>query len=233
MEVNFTIGAKEYEVPEVITVDRFEKAMAWDLQDLKNIKPFVASLIDCELPSLNLLDEEVFHIISGVCISRIHVSDCKMEARLGLYPVRDWDSLTFGEWVDIDTFMAMGVTQNVAKIASILYDAPEEYVKKMDIKRVWGAIIEASKWREAIYKEYDEFFEIGEGSGESDGKANVQLMWYNSIIVLADEDFLKIHQVVERPYKEALNFLTWKKAKLQKEQLENLKRKNEIQRRVR
>ena len=38
MEVNFTIGAKEYEVPEVITVDRFEKAMAWDLQDLKNIK---------------------------------------------------------------------------------------------------------------------------------------------------------------------------------------------------
>lgn len=232
MEVNFTIADREYEVPEVITVDRFEKAMAWDLQDLKNIKPFVATLIDCELHDLNLLDEEVFHIISGVCISRIHVSDCKMEQRLGLFQVRDWDSFTFGEWVDIDTFMAMGVTQNVSRIASILYGMPEETIKKMDIKRVWGSIIEASKWREAIYREYDEFFEIGDSSGESDGKANVQLMWYNSIIVLADEDFLKIHQVVERPYKEALNFLTWKKAKLQKEQLENLRRKNEIQRRT-
>ena len=78
----------------------------------------------------------------------------------------------------------------------------------------------------------EEFFELdaAEPSDSDPSEANIGLMWYNAIIALADEDFLKIHQVTERPYRECLNFLNWKKAKAQREKLEILKRKNDLQR---
>ena len=58
-------------------------------------------------------------------------------------------------------------------------------------------------------------------------------MWYEAILMLADHQFLNIGLVTARPYKEALNFLTWKKNEIAKQQLEQVKRKYDLQKRSR
>ena len=144
--------------------------------------------------------------------------------------------MSFGNFVDLDTYLTAGAGTNLSKIVSILYGAKEDKVLQWNVEKVWGALQAFANWRTSIYKEYDEFFELNdkEDVGEVEqSEPNIQLMWWESIMALANEDFLKVHQVVERPLREALNFLTWKKAQVQKQKLQNLKAKNDIQRRIR
>jgi len=145
--------------------------------------------------------------------------------------------MTFSQFVDLDTFISKGIANNIIEIGAILYDAPRNTIKRAPIEDIWGAVLAVSKWREQCYKEYDEFFELEENregpQPPSEGaEANIQLMWWEAIMALANEDFLKIHQVVERPWREALNYLTWKKAQVQKQKLQNLKAKNDLSRRT-
>ena len=113
---------------------------------------------------------------------------------------------------------------------------PESVAANVPIKNVWNALVAATEWRQDTYRDYDEFFELSDNRGDEDvvvSLEGIQLMWYNAVLVLAEKQFLNIQHVVERPYKEALNFLTWKKNEASKMQLEQLKKKNDLQRRTR
>ena len=232
MDLQFNIDGKEYSVPEFIDVQTFERAIVWDLEDLKNLKPFVATIVDCPLNILNRLDDEVLAFITGVCLQRIQVQESELEKNIAGYELKDFESLTFGNFIDLDTFISQSAGENLSKIAALLYDTTEAITSRWDVRWCFGALRAISEWRMGVYTQYEEFFEMDKSgnSEEAEGDANIPLMWYNAIMALADEDFLKIHQVVERPYREALNYLTWRKAKAQREKLEQLKRKNDLQR---
>lgn len=234
MKISFTIGDQTYNVPDAVTLELFEKATTWDINDLKQLKPFIATLTGAPLSQLNLLDEETFHIISGMCIQRIDVNGSEVLEEIEGYKLKDFNKMSFGNLIDIDIYISMSVTQNISKLAAIIYEADEVTTKKWNVKDVWAAIVELNKWRQATYREYDEFFELSNTSKddvEASKNSNVHLMWYEAVMVLADGDFLKVHKVVKRPYREALNFLTWKKAQVQKQKLETLKHKNDLRRR--
>lgn len=234
MQINFTIGDQTYNVPDVVTLELFEKATAWDIGDLKQLKPFIATLTGAPLAQLNLLDEETFHIISGMCIQRIDVHSSEVLDEIEGCVLRDFNKMSFGDLIDIDTYISMSATQNVSKLASIIYGTDEATTKEWNIKWVWAAIVELNRWRQATYREYDEFFELSQTSKddvEASKNSNTQLMWYEAVMVLADGDFLNVHKVVERPYREALNFLTWKKDKVAKQKLQTLKQKHDLRRR--
>jgi len=229
MQVEFTIVDKKYKVPDVVTCSQFEKAMAWNIENDNELKPFVSQLIDVPLADLNRLDDEVFGIICGICISRISQTDGEPHQEIEGHSLLDFSQLTFGNLIDIDTYMTHSVTQNVSRLASIIYNCEEQVAADWPINTVWPAIVSLSHWRNAVYKEYDEFFELSTADAEQDGgSVNIELMWYQTCLVLADYEFLKIHKVVQRPYKEALNFLTWKKSEVQKQKLEMLKQKNKL-----
>lgn len=236
MEVKFTVGSQEYTMPHYVSLELFERATAWDLNDDKNIVPFVATIFDCPLADVNKLDEEVFGFIAGISIERMTLEGREVQEEIEGHRLLNFNELTFGQWVDIDTFMAAGIAQNVVQLASIVYEADPEECAQWDVRLAGPALIELSKWRKRVYNDHDEFFEIGDGDAKEDSESrdvNIGYMWYEAIMVLADDNFLNIHQVVERPYKEALNYLTWKKSKVQKQKLEILKRKNDLSRRTR
>jgi hypothetical protein len=235
MEFSFTIGANEYTVPDIVTVDLFQKAVSWDLEDIKNHKPFVSILTECPLPELNKMDEDTFNVILAVCVSKINFEDTELKRNIKSFQLVNLDSLTFGQFVDIDILIADGMTKHLIELVSALYQMPDTIAEKQDIKDVWKAIIAVNDWRTNVYREYDEFFELKDSKESDDIKfeiTNLQLMWYEAILALAEQRFLDIQHVVERPYKEALNFLTWKKNEIAKQKLENLKRKNDLQRRT-
>jgi len=234
MEVKFTVNSQEYTMPEKISLELFERATIWDLKDEKNVKPFVATIFNCPLADVNLLEEEVFGFIAGISIEKMTLEGKAVQEEIGGHKIVNFQNLTFGQWVDIDTLMATGIAQNVVQLASIVYNVEPEECASWDVKLAGPAIVELSRWRALVYKDHDEFFELEgrkvENSEVDNNQTNIAYMWYEAIMVLADNDFLKIHQVVERPYKEALNYLTWKKGKVAKEKLEILKRKNDIRR---
>lgn len=234
MEVKITIGSEEYYVPQKITVELFEKAMVWDIGDEKNIKPFVATILQCSLHDIDKLEEEVYGFISGVCIHRMSLWGEELHEEIDGHSLKPFDQLTFGEWVDIDTMMYQDTSAHIKDIGAIIYDAKVEDVLQWNIKELGPSIKSLSEWRVQVYKEHDEFFEIGDNP-KADGdsqKANVALIWYDAIMTLANEEFINIERVISRPYKEALNYLTWKKAKIAKEKMELLKRKNDLSRRT-
>lgn len=236
MEFSFTIDTKEYFVPEVITVELFERAMVWDIEDEKNHIPFVSVITECPLNELKLLDKETFNLIFAYCVTKLDFSDTELRHNIGGYQLIRLNECNFGQFVDIDILIADGMTKHAVELTCKLYGIPERAAAQKDVRDVWKALTLAVEWRQEVYREHNEFFEINE-SEDSDGVEmtinNLQLMWYNAILVLAEQKFLNIEPVTERPYKEALNFLTWKKNEMSKAQLEQLKRKNDLQRRTR
>lgn len=237
MKLEFTIGTETYRVPDYISIETFQKAVVWNIEDLKNLKPFVATIIGCPMYHLDKLDEEVLAFITGTCLSKMNMQQSDLlltiEDQETYYNLMDFDEMTFGQFIDIDTYISKGAALNLSKIVSVLYGVNERECLQWNVEKVWAALQAVAQWRISIYKEYDEFFELedNEDVGEvEESEPNIQLMWWESTMALANEDFLKVHQVVERPLREAMNFLTWKKAKVQKEKLEILKRKNAIQR---
>ena len=238
MKLEFTILDKTYSVPKYITLETFEKAIVWNIEDLNNLKPFVATIMECPLSSINRLDEEVLAFITGVCLQRFQLINQPVNLSVLEHTLIDFEDMTFSQFVDLDTFISKGIANNIINISKIIYNCNTEDIKGVPIETVWGAILAVNKWREQCYKEYDEFFELEQNKKgpqpdkDEDYEPNIQLMWWEAIMALANEDFLKIHQVVERPWREALNYLTWKKAQVQKEKLQNLKTKNDLQRRT-
>tara|TARA_R110000772_G_scaffold77311_5_gene166618 strand:+ start:120 stop:824 length:705 start_codon:yes stop_codon:yes gene_type:complete len=234
MKLEFTVGSETYKVPDFIDVATFEKAIVWNLDDLRNLKPFVATIVGCPLSAVTVIDEDVLAFITGVCLQRIQLQNAIAHPEIEGDTLIDLDTLTFGQFIDLDTLISGGAGENLSKIISILYSSTQSKVNKWPVADVWGALQQVAELRSNIYKEYDEFFELSDDVQDEDGPApNIQLMWWEAIMALTGDDFLKIHQVVERPYKEALNYLTWKKARVQKEKLQQLKQKNDIQRRTR
>ena len=236
MEFSFTIGTNEYIVPEVVTVELFQRAIAWDIEDEKNHKPFVSVMTECPIQDLNALDEEIFNLVLAACISRLNFEDTELRQNLGSFRLLDFNTMTFGQFVDIDILIADGMTKHTIELVEKLYGIPEQAAASKDVRDVWKALTEAVNFRQQVYTEHNEFFELDQGDESENVEIsinNLQLMWYNAILVLAEHKFLNIQHVVERPYKEALNFLTWKKNEANKAQLEQLKRKNDLQRRTR
>ena len=166
MELQFTILDKTYRVPEKISLEVFAKAIVWNLDDLHNLKPFVATIMECPLSAINQLDEEVLAFITGVCLQRFQLADQEVKLHCAGHNLIDFDDMTFSQFVDLDTFISKGIANNVIEIAAILYDAPHNTIKRQPIEDVWGAIIAVNEWRAKCYKEYDEFFELEGKEGD-------------------------------------------------------------------
>lgn len=235
MEFSFQIGDETYELPKVLTASEFQAAIAWDLEDIKNHKPFVSIMTQCPIQGLNLLAEDTFNLVLGACVSKLP-TDATVNQSIGVFQLKDFDGFSFGDFMDVDIYVADGLTNHTVDLVSKLYDMPINTAAKADITKVWGALVALAKWRELVYKEHDEFFELSLVKGDDGPEMtinNLQLMWYEAVLVLANHQFLNIATVVERPYKEALNFLTWKKNEIAKQQLEQVKRKYDLQKRSR
>lgn len=236
MDFSFQIGDDTYEVPSVLTAKTFQQALAWDIEDTKNHKPFVSAITDCPLQHLALLDDTVFEVLLAMCVMKLPQQTGHINRQQGVYTLKDFDSLSFGDFVDIDIYIADGLTGHVVDLIVKLYNMPVDVAEATDITRVWATLIELTKWRELVYKEHDEFFELSASKDTEVQEStinNLQLMWYEAVLALAEHQFLNIQHVVERPYKEALNFLTWKKNEIAKQQLEQVKRKYDLQKRSR
>ena len=213
MSIKININDKQFAIPDRLTVAEYSKAIQFDWSDSKYYPMIISQLTGAPLLLMSKANDEILHLGMGFVVKSMNDrKECKM---------LDLESLTFGQFVDLDVYLTGGLDTNIEKIIEIL--TPDA---KWADEAMW-AIDQYAAFRTYIYRQYSVLFGINQKETfdelepeNKDKQANARA-WYKIIVGLANGDILKLDEVTEQPLKKTLNFMS-----LQKEQqLEENQRK--------
>ncbi len=131
----------------------------------------------------------------------------------------DFDNITLGDFIDLEVYIE-NYKKHFPEIVGKLYthDSPEECF----ISQVQPAVEYYLKWRMLLYKQYSNLFGMSHVDDEADdiqrGKRdNPAHIWFDIVMVLADDKYLNMDAVLNKPLIQSLNWLAWNKDKKMKE----------------
>ena len=215
------INSKRYEIPERLTIEQYQKAMAFDWEDPKYYPMIVSQLTGAPIKMLKAAGEEPLTLAIALIVHQMNQrTKCKM---------KDLTDITIGEFVDLDVWISLGVDKHLQDMANIL--CPKA---KWADEAMW-AVDEFSKFRMFTFRQYQALFGVRDKDFE-EAKERLDLRpdpmqtarsWYKVIVSLAQEDLLKIDKVTEEPLKKALNFMALQKEKALEEQQRQLQQKRQ------
>lgn len=212
--VKFTIQDKEYQIAERFTIQQWKDIVKWDFEHKPHWPRILSAATGAPLEYLEEVVEESLEL--GIVFIATVINQ-RRETK-----IKDFNTITFGEWIDLDIYLNYGADKHIDDILGML----SPYTKFAD-EALW-VIEKYSNWRLFIYKQYSKLFGLDEPSEGSEGqKTDIAKSWYEVIISLANEDLLNIDAVTEQPLKKALNFMAWKKAKMLEEQQRQLKQRRQ------
>ena len=129
------------------------------------------------------------------------------------------DNITLGDFIDLEVYIER-YKKHFPDIVGKLYgvDNPEECL----ISQVQPAVEYYLKWRMLLYKQYSNLFGMTDVNDEADeiqqrNRPNPAHVWFDIVMVLADDKFLNMDDVLNKPLIQALNWLAWNKDKKKKE----------------
>lgn len=221
------IGDKQYTVPERITVSQFEQVQSFGFDDAKSRIMCSAAIIGCSPKEIMQLDQDGQEMVYAMAM----LSMTTLEKPVAKACPFDFDNMSFGQFIDLDVLTFEGIDTHLADIISILWDEDVDKVANSPLDLYLSGLTLWTNKRAAIYAAYATFFglhdnteQLAEDMGLDIEGADIRRIWYQAVITLAGEDFLKINQVVDRPVGEALNFLAYMKEQAQKRAQEERRR---------
>lgn len=221
MKALVTVGSTKYTVPEKLTVDQFAAIQQFGHDNSKAQKLICATVLSAPLNTFNDVEEEELATLLAICLVPLG----SLESAEKTIPSLDMGKLTFGQFVDLDVISHRGLKQNLPHLIAVLHEVEVEEVLDKPIDLYWPAVQEWLAFRSKLYTSYAGFFGIEENDPQEAGgeqeSIDASRVWYTAMMVLADDDFLKIHQVVERPVIEAMNYLAYIKDKRYRERQEH------------
>jgi len=231
MKALITVGDQTWHVPEQLTVDQFSAVQMFGYDNPRAIKLVCATVLKAPLNSFNDVDEEDLTTLLSMClVPLIALQDCKTTQ----LPSLDFEHLTFGQFCDLDVISHRGLKANLPELIAVLFELPVDQILDQPINLFWPVVEEWLTYRSDLYARYSSFFGLDENdaqrTGDEEGATDAARVWYGAMMALAGEDFLKLHQVAERPVIEALNFLAYLKDKRYRERQE-IKRQQAINKR--
>jgi uncharacterized protein YuzE len=218
--VKLKLKGKRYRLPERFTVDQWLQLVKFDYLNPHQWNRVISIAIGVDEDLLIDVDKESKILAISLIINA-------MNARRE-YKVRDFNTITFGEFVDLDVYMVLGVEKNLKTIVNMLSDGTEWADEAM-----W-LVDQYSLFRVHMYRSYANLFGLNdptEDEDEEDLEAydpnQVVKGWYKIIVDLADNDLLKIDAITDQPLKKALNFMAYKKEKQLEENFKQLQQKRQ------
>lgn len=195
--------------------------MAFDWEDPKYYPMIVSQLTGAPIKMLKAAGTESLTLAIALIVHQMNQrTKCKM---------KDLTEITFGEFIDLDVWIALGVDKHLQDMANVL--CPKA---KWADEAMW-AVDEFSKFRMFTFRQYQALFGVRDKDFE-EAKEKLDLRhdpmqtarsWYKVIVSLAQEDLLKIDKVTEEPLKKALNFMALQKEKALEEQQRQLQQKRQ------
>jgi len=216
------INNKAYEIPERLTVEQYYGAIQFDWEDPKYYPMIIAQCTGAPLALLANAGEESLALAIALIVS-------SMNARRSTSMI-DLEAITFGQFVDLDVYLALGLDKHFRDIVQML--SPEA---KWADEAMW-AIDKYAAFRTYTYRQYRVLFGLTEkdldeaektGDTEVRDKMQVARAWYKVIVSLAQDNILQIDEVTEQPLKKVLNFMSLQKEKVMEENEAKLKQKRQ------
>jgi hypothetical protein len=212
MNTLVTVNDQKYTVPQQITVEQWEAIYNWGLDNPKSRKMVCAVILGAELNAFNNVADEDLETLFAICLTPLaSFLDKPKETECAI----DFEHLTFGQFIDLDVISHRGLYQHLSEAIAVIYDLEVELVQSKPVEDYWYGITRWLEVRSNIYSQYSSFFNLEENTESTQASEeevhDVRRVWYMAVIALAAEDFMKVHQVVERPVFEAMNFLAYLK----------------------
>ena len=211
----------DYPLPEHIMLSHWHTCLKWGFEDPKSWPLILHEVTGCPITEINQISDTVIEMIFGVFIQQFDHD---------VVPHYDFDKLNFGQFVDLDVMLSLGVDKWMMQIWQVLTGEDDQLYRAS-----WPIIIEAHKWRKRVYEEYDEFFGLSEIEKAKERGVEIdetpstlsslQTSWYNVIQLICNEDLTKQDWVTDQPYRKVLNWLTWKKWREEQLEMELLKKR--------
>lgn len=220
------IDNKSYTIPERLTIDQWCAAMSYDFEDPTFYPQIVAQVTGAPLQKLAKAKEEALVLAISLIVSKLNERREKKELNL--------DLLLFGEFVDMDVWLNLGVPKHLQEMTDLL-----KLKTRWADEALW-AMDQFSQYRMYIYRQYKLLFGINDIDIEGNDHTDMQRLdlarsWYRVIVGLAGDNVLNIDKVTEEPLKKILNFMALQKERALEEEQKRLeqKRKYDLQRRSR
>lgn len=229
--VQIKIGEQLLDKPEVITIEQFQNLIFFNFEDARHDAQVCAYLLFTDVNKFTNVNVVDLLALKAYLLEPLAALDsAEPKDYIEGYKLIDFNEMSFGTFVDLDVLTVEGLENNLSQIIAMLYNASTESVVSWPIEWVWSALSQWQAYRIMTYKNYEYLFASGSTAADTNegNKISIRSAWYKLIISLSGEDFLKVHQVVDRPLIEALNFLDWLKAKREQEAREARKKINKL-----
>jgi hypothetical protein len=221
--IKFTLADIEYTIPNELTIERWAKAIKFDLGEPKLWPHIVNAVTDAPISLLKEVEYDSMELAIVLIASQMNK---RQEVKM-----LNFDEMTFGQWVDLDVYSALGIDKHFTEILAIL--AP---TAKTAPEALW-ALDKYSNFKKFILNQYKELFGLEDMSSEETEAVKTDPMdsaraWYKIIVGLANDDILKLDEVTEQPLRKVLNFMALQKQEALEEQERQIKmrRKHDLQR---
>ena len=211
-----------YTIPERLTVEQYYKAIQFDWEDPKYYPMIIAQLTGAPLALLAKAGDESLTLAIALIVKSMNDRrECTMI---------DLEGIAFGQFVDLDVYLALGLDKHFSDITAILAPGVEWADEAM-----W-AIDKYAAFRTFTYRQYKVLFGLtdkdlteAEAEGETEVKDKMQVAraWYKVIVSLAQDNILKLDEVTEQPLKKVLNFMSLQKEKVMEENEAKLKQRRQ------
>ena len=204
MSITANINDIKWTVPERLTIEEWQQLQQWEFENTAHWPWIINTISSIPAEEFNGADPESMQLFMGFIISAMNRRTLKHQPKL--------EGIKFGQLVDLDCFVSLGIEKHMKEMLDILeVDTPwaNEALASLD---------QYIKWRGTIYKQYAQLFDLNGTDSELidvtdfDPK-DVSRGWYKVIVELAGDDILKMDQITEEPLHKVLTFLQIKKEK--------------------
>ena len=198
MAVTVNINEKKWVIPTRVTIEEWRDLQQWEFTNQAHWPWIVAAISSFDAKEFDGADPDSMQLFIGFLISACNRRTLKVQP--------DFNQLKFGQFVDLDCFLALGVEKNIVQILEVLgVDTPwaDEALAVID---------QYVKWRSTIYKQYSQLFGLNDQKGDlpNDEVYNpneVARGWYMVIMELCEHNILRMDRVTEEPLQKTLTFL--------------------------
>ena len=212
MAVTVNINDKKWAIPTRVTIEEWQQLQQWEVDNQAHWPWIVAAISSYDASEFDEAPQDSMQLFIGFIIAATNRRTLKHQP--------DYTELTFGQFVDLDCYLSLGIEKNIHNVLELLgVDTPwaDEALAVID---------QYIKWRATIYKQYSDLF----GLNKKDGLPNddevmydpkeVSRGWYMVICELTNWDVLKMDAITEEPLHKILTYLQIKKEKETKEAME-------------
>lgn len=224
MNFSIKIDDIEYSIPDLYTVEQWTRLSQWSLEDKDSWCFIIAQATGAPADKLIEIEKdepELIIFMISLVFSSLELRGLNLQPVIGPYKLIDYNSMSVGQFIDLDV-LAIDRSRFTELVAA-LYGMEVQEVKPLEINLVLPAVQNYLRWRRSVYQSYKDLFNYNETAPESSNefpKLSPAHAWYETLMALCDGQFDKIEYVVQRPYREAFNFLAWKKTKLAEQKME-------------